>query len=805
MNEEPQSSLMRKFIRGLTWLLFSHRPLMLLLFALITAGLGWSSANLQLDAGFKKMIPLQHPYMKTFVKYESTFGGADRIVIALMKKSGTIYQPEFMKLLKSATNDTYYIPGVDRATVQSLFTPNTRFIQVTEKGFTGGNVVPARYAGTPQDLQTVRHNVEKAGLVGRLVSDNLNGAMITASLLDVDPHTGKKLDYIKVADALEKLRVKYDRLGAKDGVSAHIIGFATAIGDIADGARGVIVFFGIAFLITIFLMLWYVRSLWLTGIALLCALLPVAWLLGVLPLIGYGIDPLSILVPYLIFAIGVSHAVQMTNAWRNAVIEGHDGLEASRISFGQLFIPGTLALLTNALGFLVIMVVNIQIVRELAITAMLGVSLMIITNKMVLPILLSYLRPNPEKLKRPGDRVAGSDRAWRFMSRFATRRYAIGVILLSLLLTGIGAWKAKDLQTGDLGSGLPELRADSRYNLDNAIITNNFRIGVDVLSVIVQTQGIDGACADHGVMSAMDAFEWKMKNVPGVASALSLVDMAKLGNAGWNEGNVKWRVIAHNRDVLAQSTALIETSSGLLNSDCSAMQVLLFTGNHRATTLARIVTAVKSWNTMFESAPKYSREAKHVKFLLASGNAGVMAATNEAVDSAEKVELAALFGAIALMCLLTFRSLAAVVCIVIPLALVSLLNNALMAELDIGLKISTLPVIALGVGVGVDYGIYLFDRIKHYLQENLGLQEAFFHALKERGAAAIFTALTMGIGVGTWAFSALKLQSDMGLLLSFMFLVNMLGAIFLLPAILSFLIRSRRGGSEHNSVENPPA
>lgn len=780
-------TLAQRLVNGLSWLLFNHRPPLLVLFALITAGLGWSCTYLSLDAGFNKMIPLQNPYMKTFVKYESTFGGADRIVIALVKKHGTIYQPEFMRLLKSATNDTYYVPGVDRNTVKSLFTPNTRFVEITARGFTGGNVVPEHYAGTPQDLQAVRLNVDKAGLVGRLVANNLNGAMITASLKDADPHTGKKLDYVKISQGLESLRYKYDRLGAKDGVTVHIIGFAKEVGDIAAGVRGVILFFGVAFLITALLLLWYTRSAALTIVALFCALLPVLWLLGVLPLLGYGIDPFSILVPFLIFAIGVSHAVQMTNAWRQAAIDGQDGLQASRTAFGELFIPGVLALLTNALGFLVILLVKIQIVQELAITASIGVTLMIVTNKMVLPIVLSYLPVHPDKLRREVHDNAMTERAWRFMSGFATRRRASVVIAIALVLTGFGAWQAKDLKTGDLGVGVPELRANSRYNIDSRVITHNFRIGVDVLSVIVQTHGLKGACADHRVMDAMDAFEWKMKNVPGVASGLSLTDAAKIGNVGFNEGDIKWRVIAHNSDVLAQSTSLVDTSSGLLNEDCSNMQIMLFTSNHRGVTLSRITTAIKAWNAMFESSPKYAHVAKHMSFLLASGNDGVMAATNEAVDNADTMELVALFGAIALMCFLTFRSLVAVVCILVPLALVALLNNAMMAMLDIGLKISTLSVIALGIGVGVDYGIYIFDRIQHHLKQGRVLQDAFLHALKERGAPAIFTATTMSVGVGTWIFAALKLQSDMGLLLTFMFFINMLGAVFLLPAILAWL------------------
>ncbi|WP_022978305.1 efflux RND transporter permease subunit [Nevskia ramosa] len=788
--EGPLGSL----IQGLSNLLFNHRGLMLAIFAALTVFLAWSASGLKVDAGFKKMIPLEHPYMKTFTDYEQTFGGANRIIVALIREpvegqTTTIFDKAFMADLKAATDDLFYIKGVDRPTVQSLFTPNVRFIEIVEGGFAGGNVIPATFQGEPEDLETVRRNVQKAGLVGRLVSNDLHGALIRADLLDVDPETGEKLNYPRIAAELETLRAKYQ----KDGITVHIIGFAKAVGDITDGAKGVIAFFLIAFVITALLLLWYTKSAKLTGVALVCALLPVLWLLGSLPLAGYGIDPLSILVPFLIFSIGCSHAVQMTNAWKDAIADGFDSTDASRFAFSQLFIPGTLALVTNALGFLVIMLIEIDIVRELGITATLGVSLMIVTNKMVLPILLTYLRIDQKTLDAKQAQEKSFEPIWRACSHFAERRTAVWAIAGSVVLLVVGFALARGQKVGDLGSGLPELREDSRYNRDNAAITNNFKIGVDVISIVVQTHDIDGACTDHRVMDAMDAFEWKMKNVAGIASAISLPGMAKIVNAGFNEGSLRWRVLARNRDVLAQAVTPIDTGTGLLNSDCSAMQMLFFTSDHQGETLAHIVQSVKDWNLEFHSpASEFKAIAPLVEFKLASGNAGVMAATNEAVEEADKHELAAIFGAITLMCLLTFRSFGATLCIILPLALVSLLNNALMAALGIGLKVSTLPVVALGVGVGVDYGIYLYDRIEVHLHHGKRLTEAFFIALKERGAAAAFTAVTMSLGVATWAFSALKFQADMGLLLSFMFLVNMLGALILLPSLLAFFVKAKK-------------
>ena len=762
--------------------IFGARRPLLIAFALITAALSYSATNLRVDAGFNKMIPLEHPYMKVFTQYRQSFGGANRIVVALAPRQGDIFTPAFFDTLKGVTDDVFFIPGIDRPTVTSLFTPNVRFIEVVEEGFAGGNVIPAGFTGTPRELETVRGNVAKSGNVGRLVANDFRGALVRAELLEIDPGNGNKLDYQAVAKRLEALRAKY----ATPDLDVHIIGFVKAVGDIADGARSVIAFFGIAFLVTAVLFYLYSDSFRLTALGLTCAMVPVAWLLGILPLLGYGIDPLSILVPFLIFSIGVSHAVQMTNAWKLEVVRGQNPETAARNAFLKLFVPGAVALVTNALGFIVMLHIEIEIVREFAVTASLGVLLMIVTNKVLLPMMLSYLRLEPGAARRAETRGAWSERLWWTLAGIVRRGPALAVLGVAVLLAGVGGWKARELRVGDVGTGIPELKQDARYNRDVNAITDRFSIGVDVLSVIAQTRGVEGACTDFELMDNIERFEFYLRQVDGVQSVLALPGLAKIINAGYNEGSLKWRSLSRVPEVLAQAVTPVDTGTGLLDPDCSAMQVLIFTRDHHADTIERIVRAVKHYAARYDS--------DQIRFLLASGNVGVMAATNEAVAASEKTMLVSIFASVILLCWLTFRSLAATLCIILPLALVSLLCNALMASLGIGVKVATLPVIALGVGVGVDYGIYLYERFQHALREQgASMREAFHDALRQRGTAAVFTAVTMSVGVGTWAFSDLKFQADMGLLLAFMFLVNMLGAVLLLPALAAYLVPARRG------------
>ncbi|MBW6510903.1 MAG: MMPL family transporter [Desulfuromonadaceae bacterium] len=766
-------------ISSLERVVFNNRRLFLGFFILMTLLMAYSVTNLRIDAGFSKLLPLEHEYMQTYVEHQKEFGGANRVLIALMTKQGDIFTPEFFETLQKATDDVFFLPGVDRAQVTSLFTPNVRFTEVVEDGIAGGNVIPADFEPTAEGLEIVRKNILKAGIVGRLVANDFSGAVISAQLLEIDPSSGEKLDFIKVSDLLEeKIRDKYQ----SDEVSVHIIGFAKVIGDIADGAKRVILFFFVAFVITSLLVFLYTRSYLLSLIPLSCSLIAVIWQLGLLPLLGYGIDPMGLLVPFLIFAIGVSHAVQMITANTAEVRAGADRLSAAKASFRQLLIPGFIALASDTIGFVTIYLIDIRVIQEMAVTASLGVAVIIMTNLVLLPILLSYVRTGNRYQRRVDQQISLLRPFWRFFEQAAEPKPAMIILTVAVILFGFGLWKGSDVRIGDMHRGVPELRSDSRYNLDSAVVTEHFSIGVDVITVIVETK-TDG-CVDFDIMTAIDRFAWHMNNVAGVQSVITLPGIAKVINSGWNEGSLKWRVLPRNQSTMVQAVGYVPTSSGLLNSDCSVMPVMIFTKDHKAETIAKIVSEVKNY--------RETTATENVKFRLATGNVGVMAATNEEVSAAQFPILLYVFSAVILLCFYEFRSVRSVLCIVIPLALVSLLAYALMSIFQIGLKVSTLPVVALGVGVGVDYGIYIFSRLRSYLIQGQSLQQAYLHTLAITGNGVVFTGVTLAIGVSTWIFSPLKFQADMGILLTFMFLVNMLGAILLLPALACFLLKKEK-------------
>ncbi len=770
-------TLTDRILRVVVPLVFSHRPAMLSLVAVATLFFGWHALHIELDAGFEKSIPKNHPYMETFKKYQEAFGGANLISVALIQKEGDIYNEEFLSRLKQVTDEIFFLQGIDRSRVSSLFTPGIRYLEITEDGISGGDVMPADYKPTAEMFARIRTNVAKAGIVGRIVSEDQRGAMIVAELLEYHPVTQEKLDYRRVASELERIRDQYQ----DENIQIHVIGFAKIVGDVSSANLEVLFFFVITLLITM-LMLWaYCGSFKLSLLPLSSAIVAVIWEFGMMRLLGYGLDPFAILVPFLVLSIGVSHGVQMVNAWAGDVSEEHLGsYEASVASFRRLAIPGTLALLTDVIGFATIYIIDIDIIREMAINASLGMAAIIITNKVMMPIILSYTKLGDIKnfYKLQSSRTRLGDQLWQFLSRCATPRPAAVILLTSLVFLGISAWKYQDLRIGDFKPGVPELRPDGRYNLDSAAIVDNFTIGVDVLKVIAES-GTE-ACVQYEVMEVIDRFSWHMQNVRGVRSVTSLPQLAKLVSSGWNEGSLKWRILPRNQFSLVQAINPIPSSFGLQNADCSAMPVLIFTTDHTAETISRIISAVKQFREENPDAP--------VNFALASGNVGVMAATNEVVKAQEKMIVLWVYVAIIGFVWLSFRSMISVLCIIVPLALTSLMAYAFMATIGVGLKVATLPMVALGAGIGVDDGIYLFSVLGQKLKEGWPLRKAWFRTLQTTGKACIFTSVALAVSVSTWLFSGLQFQADMGLLLLFLFVVNLLGAIIMLPALAYFLV-----------------
>jgi predicted RND superfamily exporter protein len=490
-------------------------------------------------------------------------------------------------------------------------------------------------------------------------------------------------------------------------------------------------------------------------------------------------------VPFLVFAIGVSHGAQKMNGIMQDIGRGTHKLIAARYTFRRLFLAGVTALLADAVGFAVLMVIDIPVIKELAMTASIGVAVLIFTNLLLLPVLLSYTgvsqRAAERSLKDEKDETRGKGfgKVWAWLDLFTTRRWAVGAIAVAWALAVAGFGVSTQLKIGDLDPGAPELRPDSRYNRDNAYITANYALSSDQFAVIVKTA--NEGCLKYPTLVEADRLAWTLKQLPGVQTTVSLVDAARQITAGSFEGNPKWLTLNRNQDVLnyAAQQATVNNPD-LFNTACSVMPVVAYLSDHKADTLQQVVDAAARF------ADEHSDKDR--SFLLAAGSAGIEAATNIVVKKAWREMLVYVYLAVIVLCFVTFRSWRAVVVAIVPLMITSVLCEALMVALGIGVKVATLPVIALGVGIGVDYALYLLSVQLAQQRKGVPLEQAYQKAVQFTGKVVALVGITLAAGVVTWTFSPIKFQADMGILLTFMFVWNMLGALVLIAALSHFLL-----------------
>ncbi len=772
-----------KAIGRLENLLFRIRKPILALFLVFTAVMGFYALQLKMSAGFEKQMPIGHPYIKTYLKYRDDVFGANRLNIVVKARHGTIWTKAALTRLYDVTQAVTFLPNVSRLGVQSLWTPNSYVNEITEDGFRADPLIPGTVTPehlTPEIIANIQRATSEGGFDGTLVGRDQTSAMITAELNEFDAK-GTKIDYVAYNRILEQKIRKFE----DPDFQIQITGFAKQIGDIADGAESVQKFCALALLLTALAVYWYCHSIRLTLLAVSCSLASLVWQFGTLRLLGYGLDPLAVLVPFLIFAIGVSHGIQQINYIVREISHGRSTEQAARASFTGLLIPGTLALVTAFVSFATLVLIPIPMVRELSITASIGVGYKIVTNLVMLPLAASLMRFTKEFADKAMLKREQRAQWLRVLARVAEPRNAAIVLVVIGAVFAVSVWQSRDRVIGTLEPGAPELRPDSRFNLDAVAIAANYDTGLDWLTVLFEAP--PGSCGNVAIGIYQDRFVTQMRHVPGVLSVSSYSDLLRSYNEGYNEGNPKMYVVPIDPENYAALSVEIGRIHGYMRKDCSMVAANLFLTDHKATTINRVIAAVKR----FRAADKLTG----VNVRLAAGNAGVLAAVDEEIAKSELPMMLYVYAAILVLVFLVYRDFRAMIACCLPLTVGTFIGYWFMKELKIGLTVATLPVMVLAVGIGVDYAFYIYNRLQFHLAKGQPIVKALEHAILEVGMATIFTAVTLAVGVATWAFSELKFQADMGKLLAFMFIVNMVMAMTALPALAVWLERlfPRRG------------
>jgi len=765
-------------VKTLETFFFHNRRWVVLITLAFTAVMAVFALQLRMEAGFDKQFPIGHEYINTFQKYRVQLFGANRLSIVVKARKGDIWTKDGLTRLYDVTQAVTFLPHVDRLGVQSLWTPNSFVSEITEEGFRAQPVIPGTVtidALNPETIEAIKRATSQGGFVGTLVSRDQTSAMITAEIEDVD-REGNKLDYVAYNRVVEeKIRKAFE----DDRYEIQIIGFAKQVGDIAEGASSVLVFCTVALLLTAMAVYWYCHSLRLTLLPIACSLTSLVWQFGTLRLLGFGLDPLAVLVPFLVFSIGVSHGVQQINFIVREIATGHSTEQAARASFSGLLIPGTLALVTAFVSFVTLLLIPIAMVREMAIISSIGVAYKIVTNLVLLPVAASFFNFSEKYAVACMERHTTRSGWLRGLARVAEPRNAVIVALVAGAVFAGAVWESRGRVVGTLQPGAPELREDARFNRDAVAIAGAYDLGLDWITVVFEAPA--DSCPNVAIAKFQDDFVAVLEHAPGVQAVKSFSGQLRIYNTGYNEGIPKMNVVPLDPVNYGGLATEISRDRGYVSSDCSMSAVHLYLTDHKATTIRGVIGRVKQF--------REANSLPGVTIRLASGNAGVIAAINEEVERSELPMMLNVYLAIAVLVFIAYRDWRAVVACCLPLTFATFIGYAFMKYFQIGLTVATLPVMVLAVGVGVDYAFYIYNRLQAHLAAGDSIVKSLEASILEVGMATIFTAITLAIGVATWSFSPLKFQADMGKLLAFMFMVNLVMAMTALPAVAVLLER----------------
>jgi predicted RND superfamily exporter protein len=746
------------------------RVVVLIVILAVTGFFGYQAANVRVESPLIDLFPQTHPYVETYTKYAGVFGGASRVAIQIEVKQGDIFQQEVLQKIRRITKKLELLPGINNYQVLSLAQRKVKELKIDAvRGFRAVPLMWPKVPETDEEIEKLRQRVyTNRRIFGTLVSLDSKATLVVAGFFE------KKLDPLEVYKQIEDI-VAEER---DENTIISVIGRPVLLGNILSRSTQLIWLFALTVFSVLVVLLIYFRDLRGVVVPLCTAVVSAIWGIGFLSTLKLNFDTLVIVVPFIISARALSHSVQMVKRYIEEYIKHPDKREAAAAAFGGLFKPGMLAITTDAAGVMLVLLTPIPLLQKLAVMGGFWVISILVSDMILNPILLSFLpAPNVEKQSRLGfiDRLLARVAGWTLGKQ---RKWILGT---TVVVFGIGFLFARTLVVGDVHPGTPMLWPDSKYNQDTDRMAEKFR-NTEELTVVVEGDTRD-AIKNPKVLRAMEAFQHHMEKIPEVGATSSLADLLPGIIAILHGSDPKWELIPDDPRETGFFLEMIFSSSEpgdlvrFVTIDSQNANIVMYLRDHKGETLRKVVAHAQEF---IDHNP-----IQGAKLRLAGGYGGLLAAINEEVKKHQAQVTILAFGIVFFLCALAYRSILAGLFFLVPLAVSNYLTYALMGARGIGLDVNSLPVVAVGVGLGVDYGLYIVGRIQEEFQKTQNIQTAVITALGTAGKAVIFTASTMVFGVVFWSFSFLRFQADMGIMLLFWMIVSMLGGLILLPALVA--------------------
>ncbi|MBI2090473.1 MAG: MMPL family transporter [Deltaproteobacteria bacterium] len=742
---------------------------------LLTAFFGYHALKIEMYTAFSDLVPTDHPFIKVHNEFSKIFGGANLVLLAVEVKEGDIFNPQTLAKVKKLTEMLELTRGASNYQIFSIARQKVKDVRATSWGI---EVQPIMWPNVPQieeDLERLQNAIyANPTIAGRLVSMDGKAALITAAFHE------ERLDYAALFRRIQAaIREVED-----ENTKVYAAGEPILYGWIYYHLKDILVVIALTCLALLTLLILYYRNLNGVVIPVLSALITFIWGTGFTALVGFNFEPLVLVVPFLIAARTISHSIQFRERFFEELDRWGSTEKAAIESAAGLLMPGSVAIITDATGLTVLLTASMPILTKLAIAGSFWVLSNIVAVLVLDPILCCYFPV-------PRHRPKGGEGHWlnaplRKTGNFCTApagRWALMVVFGGILVWSL-YWN-QYLTVGDSRPGSPLLWPNSDFNVSVRHINERFQ-GTDQLYVIVEGKE-EKTVKSPLVLRTMEAFQREMERSPNVGGTESLVGLTRQINTVLHNNDPRWGILPRSELEVGGVIAVAEHGSEpgdfdrWVNYNFQRGKVTVFLYDHKGSTIQEVMDRARKFIS--------GHPMEEARFRLAGGLVGVLAAANEVMEENNRLVLGLMLGAQLIFCALGFRSVLAGFLFVGVVFLSNMFGTALMAFWNVGLNVNTMPVISLGIGFGVDYGIYIVARaIEEYRrQERPELRAALTEGVATAGKAVLYTAFLISAGIAFWAFSPLRFQAEMGYQLLVILTMNMLGGLLLLPAVISLL------------------
>ena len=765
--------------RWAEWL-YDHRLGAAIAVVLLTVFFAWEVKHLDISTRFSDLYPRNHPYIKTFEKYPA-FGSPFTISLVIEVKKGTIYNPKTLQKIQEATRLVDLISGVDHDQILSIASRKVKHVEATIGGIQAANLLVEQVPKTPEEIAKLREKVRATGgVMGSLVSFQEDAALVQATF--IERLTNYDVIFNDVNAIIKRLQDSDHEI--------HAAGHPMLTGWVYHYQKEMYVIFALGLLAMGLFLVLHFRNIAGVVTPLVVAAVSAVWGFGFAGVLGYNLDPLIIVVPVLLVARALSHSVQMCERYFEIYSGTGDVRKATVESFVSLFPPGVVGIICDAAGLFIIAIAPIRLIEKLAYVCGLWSLSLVITAMVLTFLLLSYLPPpsNAQKIVLSTDRKEGFlYRIFRFIALFSSNpRWSIATCVFFLVVTAASGWWAFNRSIGDVNPGTPLLWPDSPYNTAIRKINQRFA-GFDVLQVVVE--GKPESIKTSAGLTLMQSFQRYMELDPEVGATFSFADQVSQVNRLFHGGLPKWSVIP-DKDIdsamifqLSMTGASPGDFDRLFNKNFSAGNVTVWYKDHRGETVERALH--RAANFMHVNRNDAS---ENLQIRLAAGTIGLLGALNETIGRLEILTVVLISLVIFGVTSFIYRSFTAGLLLTVISNTAYLMTSAIMYRLEIGLDVNTLPIGAVGMGIGIDYNIYLMSRMCEEYRINPDYSKLIPASIFTTGKAIFFTATTMVVGIILWYFmSSLRFQAEMGLLLSAVMMAHVILALFFQSAFMMIL------------------